>query len=112
VSLTRLFHLAAVLAGLGLLLAAGCDKMPQSPLKMLNPGVKEVEPWQVSACDFVGQVEGRALTRHAQGTEPLNMAKGEALKKAANLGATHLVWKELVRGPQARAVGRAYHCLR
>lgn len=103
----------AALAALSLpLFAAGCDKLPQSPLKLMNPGVKEVEQWQVSSCEFLGEVEGRALTRHAQGAEPLSIAKGNALKKAANLGATHLVWKELTAGPQPRAVGRAYRCLR
>ena len=105
--------LSAAFIALGLLLgAAGCEKLPQSPLKLLDPGVKVVEQWQVSACEFVGEVEGRALTRHAQGSEPLSMAKGDALQQAANLGATHLVWKELTKGPQPRAVGRAYRCLR
>jgi hypothetical protein len=103
----------AVLAVFGLALAAvGCDKLPQSPLKLLDPGVKEASQREVNLCEFVGQVEGKALTRHAQGTSMREIAKGDALKKAANLGATHIVWKEVTDGPRPRAVGRAYRCIR
>jgi hypothetical protein len=40
------------------------------------------------------------------------LAKGDAIKAAANLGATHVVWVEQENGPPARVKAKAYRCTR
>lgn len=72
--------------------------------------VLEANEARVAKCKFLGQVYG-------EGHYPflaiaLEIAKENAKKKAAEIGATHVFWTEIGPGIKPFVVGRAYDCPR
>lgn len=92
-----------------LLLAAGCAPA-------LSPGAARIEESgkdSMAGCKYLGEVTGTSRW----GTEATilthagkDRAKHEAYEKAAQLGGTHIVWRSLVDGYPAVAIGDVYLC--
>jgi flavin-binding protein dodecin len=81
------------------LLGPGCAPS----LTMAAAQIREAPPEGVGQCVFLGTVVGRARHR-------VDDAKTDALNRAADRGATHLVWLSVSGGRGATAMGRAYRC--
>ena len=91
-----------------ILVQFGCSTTPTGwAAKILEADDRGVEN-----CKFVGNVEGSLAYGGLFAQETgLKRAKIEGLEKAADLGATHLVWLNAEKGfTGADANGRAYRC--
>lgn len=64
---------------------------------------------EVSACEFVGSVQGTTNYNDAVSDLSQTYARNDALNEAGDLGATHVVWLSL--GSHS-ADAEAYRCLR
>lgn len=76
-------------------------------------GIREAGKEAVSGCRYLGEVTGTSkvgsqvsLATHAG----KDRARQEALEKAARLGGTHVVWRPIVDGYPAFAIGDVYSC--
>ncbi|MFO1419324.1 MAG: hypothetical protein U1E83_11750 [Methylotetracoccus sp.] len=73
--------------------------------------LREARESTVSECEFLGKVEGTSGYGKRMGSwEPV--AKAQAMKRAAKLGATDVVWQQMVDVGvfNGRAIARAYRC--
>ncbi len=79
-----------------------------SSLSIANPS--EVKESVVKDCNFLGKVEGSSGYGKNTGWQPL--AKSAALHRAEELGASHVVWQQMipVGAFNGIAVARAYGC--
>ncbi len=77
-------------------LVSGCAPS----LTLAGAQVHEAPPEAVSQCRFLGTVVGNA--RYGPMTDAVN--------RAGEKGATHVVWLSVSGGRGARAMGRAYQC--
>lgn len=70
----------------------------------------EVRESAVGDCQFLGKVEGSSGYGKNTGWQPL--AKASALHRAEKLGASHLVWEQMIPVGvfNGIAVARAYSC--
>jgi hypothetical protein len=75
-----------------------CDPVPLSPAA---DRIEEAAPESVGKCAFLGTVIGGGMT--------VQDAQTDAMNRAANRGATHIVWVSVVQG-RATAMARAYSC--
>ena len=93
---------------LGLPFAAACASTP--PATSVD-AIIEADESMVANCRLLGDVEAMAPSGATQGQEVAgNTAKAEALNKAAQLGATHVVWVGPGSVDPTRAEARAYAC--
>lgn len=70
--------------------------------------VREVESHQIANCELIGQIHGESeMSYLVVGVE---MAKDRAKQRAANIGATHVVWTDIDSGIRPFVTGRAYRC--
>jgi len=83
------------------LLEPGCAPS----LTMAAAQIREAPPEGVGQCVFLGTVVGDVRAPHR-----VDDAKTDALNRAADRGATHLVWVSVSAGRGATAMGRAYRC--
>jgi hypothetical protein len=74
------------------------------------PPVQEADASMVAACRFVGTVTGTSGWGGLAQSTGIKQAKKEALKHAAKLGATHLVWLSIAGGWAPSVSGNAYKC--
>ena len=72
--------------------------------------VLEANEARVSRCRFLGQVYGEGYYPFL--AISLEVAKDNAKKKAAEIGATHVFWTQIGPGIKPFVVGRAYDCPR
>jgi hypothetical protein len=94
-TLPRSIILALSLSGFASLVS-GCAPS----LTLGGAQVREVPPEAVSQCRFLGTVVGNA--RYGPMTDALN--------RAGEKGATHIVWLSVSCGRGATAMARAYRC--
>lgn len=75
-------------------------------------GIQQVASTKVSDCKFLGDVQGFSGWGKAARRAWANKAKHQALRKADDLGATHVVWTRLPKryGSDPYAYGGAYYC--
>lgn len=93
--------------GVILILAAGCatTRSPQAAT------VRETDAQGAAGCEFLGDVYGKSGWGGAAATGVgVNNARNSALKKAARLGATHVVWGDIDGGMFTIVSGKAYRC--
>jgi len=86
---------------------SGCAVSPSE--KAMS--VKDADQKMVEACTYLGEVEGTSgwggVAGHSAGR---SNAMNAARSKAADLGATHIVWEGHDAGMMTLANGRAYRC--
>ena len=61
-------------------------------------------------CKFLGETQGSSGWGNIAASQGMQNARNEAQEKAAELGATHIVWITISGGYSPFAVGRAYQC--
>jgi hypothetical protein len=88
------------------LLATGCATTP-SPAAA---NVVDADETMVAACRFLGEVHGSSGWGNVAASSGMENAKTEAKEKAAQMGATHVVWHTVSGGYSPYATGRAYSC--
>ena len=81
-------------------LAGGCASSP----KPATNNVLQADERMVSGCQYLGDVTGSSMV---PGPSYIDRCKEDALEKAGELGATHLLWTSVQMG----ASGKAYKCV-
>ena len=75
--------------------------------------IREVGKENVSECKYLGEVTGSSQVG-SQIDEAYHTgedrAQSEAKEKAAQLGATHIVWRKFIKGTPVFVIGDAYLC--
>ena len=89
-----------------ILILFGCATAP-SP-KASN--IQDADYRQVKNCRFVGDVYGSSGWGNLAASTGIQNAKNEAREQAAAIGATHIVWVQIVGGSSPYVVGKAYRC--
>jgi hypothetical protein len=103
------FNAAVCLLFVLLLIMSGCAPT----LSPTAANIKQVSKEIVSECKYLGkvtgssQVGGQVAVAYHSGKD---RAEGDALEKAAQLGATHIVWRQLTDGTPVVAIGDVYLC--
>ena len=74
--------------------------------------IREADQKMVDACTFLGDVSGSSMMANMAAERGRQNAKTGALKQAAKLGATHVVWTSVTSGMDqgSQANGKAYRC--
>lgn len=93
-----------LVVALMLFMVGGCVLKPSYRAQQVRPAYPEM----VVDCTFLGGVTGTSDLAYTE--YGLQKARYSALDKAAQLGATHIVWVELDDKIRATAQGRAYRC--
>lgn len=89
-----------------LFLVSTCATSPSNRARK----IQEVEYAIVKNCRFLGDVYGSAGRVNVDASISSQDAKNKALDRAASLGATHVVWTNIVGGPNPYVLGYAYRC--
>jgi Domain of unknown function (DUF4156) len=79
----------------------------------LSPAAQNIRPADYSMvkdCTFLGDVQGSSGWGNLAASQGMQNAKNEAKEQAAQLGATHIVWENIVGGYSPFATGKAYKC--
>lgn len=99
----------AVFALTGFVLAAaGCA----TTLSTAAERVRVSDQADVSRCTFLGTVQGSSGFGNLAASTGMHNARVEAQNKAAKMGATNIVWKNIHGGYSPYAVANAYRCPR
>lgn len=99
----------AMLALAGFVLAAaGCA----TTLSTAAENVRVSDQSDVSGCTFLGTVQGSSGFGNLAASTGMHNARVEAQDKAAEMGATNIVWKNIHGGYSPYAVANAYRCPR
>lgn len=85
---------------------AGCAIAPTAAASR----VQEADSQMVLSCKYVGDVQGSSGWGNLAASAGMENAKNEAREKAAQLGATHVVWVNITGGYSPYASGKAYKC--
>jgi hypothetical protein len=72
--------------------------------------VADADENMVIGCKFVGQVQGSSGWGGLAASTGMENAKNEAREKAAQLGATHIVWQAISGNYTPYVTGHAYSC--
>ncbi|MBC7466991.1 MAG: hypothetical protein H7256_13465 [Bdellovibrio sp.] len=74
--------------------------------------IKEADEKAIQSCTFLGNVDGSATFAGITADGLHESAKSEALDKAVQLKATHVVWLSVQKGfdSGASVLGKAYAC--
>ncbi|MBC7743238.1 MAG: hypothetical protein H7061_13655 [Bdellovibrionaceae bacterium] len=91
-----------------LLFSIGCVSQPTARAKQII----EADEKMVSNCKFLGNVDGSSTFGGILADDLHQSAKSEALEKAVQLNATHVVWTSVQKGFDSGAslLGNAYSC--
>ena len=68
------------------------------------------DPKDVVSCKLLGAVEGSSGWGNIAASAGMENAKTEALERASQLGATHIVWTNIAGGYAPYATAKAYRC--
>jgi len=93
------------LIGLSFFALSACASSPQTE-------VKDADERMVQQCQFLGHVSGGSMLGGAMQRRARERAQNEAIREAAKLGATHIVWRNVhsTSSQGATADGDAYRC--
>lgn len=91
-----------------LLFLTGCVSKPTAEATKII----EADEKMVSQCKFLGNVDGSSTFGGILADDLHQSAKSEALEKAVQLNATHIVWTSVQKGFDSGAslLGKAYSC--
>ncbi len=93
---------------LGLVVLTGCA-LPTSQLAL---SVKAADEPMVAQCEYLDEVTGWSGWGNLAQDAGMTNARNQARERAAELGATHVVWRGLTGGYSPNVVARAYRCPR
>ncbi len=92
-------------------LFVGCATTSVSYTASRNGTVKAATPEQVATCEYLDDIIGASGWYGVFASQGVDNARAEVLVKAANIGATHIVWQSNTVGYGSTSVaGRAYRC--
>lgn len=91
---------------LTVLVLAGCAT-PYSPQARK---VQEAHEKDVRDCERIGEIQGSASGFHWSPGEAQQSARNQALERAQEQGATHMVWRHAEDSITPRVLGVAYRC--
>ena len=86
--------------------ATGCA----TTLSTAAKNVRVSDQADVSGCTFLGTAQGSSGFGNLAASTGMHNARVEAQNKAAKMGATNIVWKNIHGGYSPYAVGNAYRC--
>jgi hypothetical protein len=86
-------------------LASGCE----TSITPAGAQVREAAPESVTNCVFLGTVFGSASSFDWK-LPTVENAQSDALNRAGDMGATHIVWTSLSGGRGPVALARVYRC--
>lgn len=72
--------------------------------------VQESDGQDVGGCQFIGTMTGSAAGSGLGGEPAIETAKAKAINKAADKGATHIVWLNISGEAEPAASAKAYRC--
>ncbi|MDA8179564.1 MAG: hypothetical protein M0T69_08520 [Deltaproteobacteria bacterium] len=73
--------------------------------------IQEADPAMVSGCKYLGEVHGSSGWGNLAASVGMENAKNEAWERASELGATHIVWNQIMGGYSPSVSGKAYLCV-
>lgn len=90
---------------------AGCAT-PSVPYTVVKSDpVKPATPERVKSCEYLDDIIGTSGWYGVFATQGVENARAETMTKAANLGATHIVWQSnTVNYGSTSVAGKAYRC--
>ena len=74
--------------------------------------IQEADSATVSGCKYLGEVHGSSGWGNLAASVGMDNAKNEAWEKSSELGATHIVWNQIMGGYSPSVSGKAYLCER
>jgi len=74
--------------------------------------IQEADSATVSGCMYLGEVHGSSGWGNLAASVGMENAKNEAWERASELGATHIVWNQIMGGYSPSVSGKAYLCER
>lgn len=74
--------------------------------------IQEADSATVSGCKYLGEVHGSSGWGNLAASVGMENAKNEAWERASELGATHIVWNQIMGGYSPSVSGKAYLCER
>lgn len=89
-----------------LLVLVGCA----TTLSAKGRTIQETDPAHVSSCAPLGLVSGSSSQGNLLASAGMRNAQNEAIEKAADRGATHVVWQQIAAGYSPSASAMAYRC--
>jgi len=102
----RRFAWCLIVLGLGV--AAGCAL----PTSQRARSVTSADESTVAGCAYLEDVTGWSGWGNLAQDAGMKNARNQARERAAELGATHVVWRGLAGGYSPNVVARAYRCPR
>ena len=97
--------LQIILVGLCILISSCATTLTKSAQQIAPADEKSV-----ASCKIVGDVQGSSGWGNAAASVGMQNATNETLERAAELGATHIVWVNVTGAYVSTAHGRAYRC--
>lgn len=88
------------------LLVSSCATTPSPAASR----IQAADQATVAGCTFVGDVSGSSGWGNLAASEGMQNAKNEGLERAAEMGATHVMWVNIAGGYSPYATGKAYKC--
>jgi hypothetical protein len=89
-----------------LLMLSACSTTPTTTAA----GVIEADAQMVSGCKYLGEVHARSGWGNLAATTGITRAQNAVREKAAERGATHVVWGDISGGYVPNVSGHAYRC--
>ena len=74
--------------------------------------IQDADSAMVSGCKYLGEVHGSSGWGNLAASVGMGNAKNQASERAAELGATHIVWNQIMGGYSPSVSGKAYLCER
>jgi hypothetical protein len=96
----------AVAWSMVLVTAAGCAL----PTSQQARSVKSADEAMITTCEYLDEVTGWSGWGNLAQDAGMENARNQARERAAELGATHVVWRGLAGGYAPNVVARAYRC--
>lgn len=93
--------------------ALSCTFFVSSCATTLSSAASRIQPADqstIAGCTFVGDVSGSSGWGNLAASQGMQNAKNEGLERAANMGATHVIWANIAGGYSPYATGKAYKC--
>lgn len=100
------FNICWLSALLALTFLAGCAATPSTEAQ----AIQDAQTRDVTECQRVARVYGTAEGFFLSETAALTRAQNEALEKAVEVNATHVVWLNVEEGLTSYISGDAFRC--
>lgn len=107
--MTKIVSPSIALPLLVVLVGCAAPSVPYTELKIGT--VKPATPERVKSCEYLDDIIGTSGWYGVFATQGVENARAKTMTKAANLGATHIVWQSnTVNYGSTSVAGKAYRC--